>query len=282
MSICFTCANFKRPDSDSTSGNRSLCTLLTTRGFEINPHPVGRCAGWERKVSDPGSSCEDCADVAICDATRMAGCADFERKVDEVEPVDDDAEHSCSECAKKDWDLCGGIRLDEGKHKCGVFEPKGECKDCADKVLCGKPSILLARTGCSSFRPHECADFEPKKGHEPLVASTDTNGESEATRYFHSWDKKTGEYTGTVETDGAGDVGLSKYYDYEEYEPPKRPDPDGWHVVKHEEMSQIFLGRKSGDSLIYLDGHVSDCKWSEYKVLARVPEVDWMDGREEK
>lgn len=162
-----------------------------------------------------------------CDA-----CEDFKLTVEKQE--DTDIGHSCSECVKVNWDLCGGVRLDEGRHKCGVFEPNINLKA------------------------------------DPLQA-----------RHFHLWSRETGKYSGTTST-FTGDSPVAKHYDFEEYKPPKRPDPDGWYVVKHEGASPIFLCRKKGDDAVYLDGQVSDCKWHEYNVLARVPEVDWFDDRSGK
>lgn len=117
----------------------------------------------------------------------------------------------------------------------------------------------------------KCNDFEPKV-EEP------EKPKNEPARYFHSWRKNTGAYSGAFTTHN-GKTPASTSYDYEEYEPPKRPEPDGWYYL---DLGQGYsVVREKRETKAYDHAGNSKGEWAQYKkVIARIPEIIWLDGRE--
>lgn len=132
------------------------------------------------------------------------------------------------------------------------------CEDCADVAICD--AIRMTGQECRAFKPKAEEIGEPKK-----------------MRHFHSWDKKTGEYAGTVDA-CTGNEPVDKYYDYEEYEAPSH-EVDGWYIVNFRSAENKIIREKRGEDIYETEGNKTEHPWSEYRVVARIPEIIWLDGR---
>ena len=97
-----------------------------------------------------------------------------------------------------------------------------------------------------------------------------------STRYYHRWDTKTGAYCGTTTT-RTGGVPVDSSYQYEEYTPPKRPEPDGWYVVTSVAGFDRIVNKR-GNDVYDLDGDKVDSHtWDELTVLSKRIDIIWLD-----
>jgi len=158
--------------------------------------------------------------------------------------------------------------------KCDDFEEiqKGEnimsdCERCISAV--GTPNGYRCVKHLITESPGDCPGFSPLIKPE---------------RHFHVWDKDRA-YQGKRTTDGNP---LEFYPYWEEILPPPCPDkpnapeyPDGWYwlELKGNRYTKV-LRRKIGNDL-YNENHVLAGHWTDYKVVASIEGVKFVDGRDQ-
>jgi len=118
---------------------------------------------------------------------------------------------------------------------------------------------------------------EPKVEKPPAEFFVDRSFNAEPVRHFHRWEKKSGEYCGTQHT-RTGNPPADRAYDYEEYTPPARPDPDGWYLLN--KPGQGWCVKRKEGSRTYGHGGATYTPWDPEQVVAYLPGIQWKDDRE--
>jgi len=154
---------------------------------------------------------------------------------------------------------------------CPVFEPKIEQ---AGEVKMSEVEELKVE----ELKVEELKVEEPKVEKPPAEFFVDRSFNAEPVRHFHRWEKKSGEYCGVQHT-RTGNPPADRAYEYEEYTPPARPDPDGWYILNL--PGRGWRVREKRENRAIARGSASYSDWNKSYVVARLPEIIWHDPRPE-